>query len=55
MNNGETLENKEKIESDEKITKQNNEGMSWSTQQVILLYKFLFKTFLLIINLTRTI
>lgn len=34
MINDETLESKEKIESDEKINKQANEGMTWSTQQV---------------------
>ncbi len=34
MNNAETLENKEKIEYEEKIKKQNIEALTWSTQQV---------------------
>ena len=34
MINDKTLEKKEKVESDEKINKQSNEGMTWSTQQV---------------------
>lgn len=42
MNNDETLERKEKIESDEKINKQANEGMTWSTQQVNILFPQLF-------------
>lgn len=36
MNNDETLEKKEKLESDEKVSKQNNDTMSWSTQQVCI-------------------
>ncbi len=44
MNNDETLESKEKIESDEKIKKQSNEGMTWSTQQVPIMILLIFLT-----------
>lgn len=40
MNNDETLEKKEKVESNEKINKTTNDNMSWSTQQVLNLFNF---------------